>query len=504
MFVQDLVIDLNQIHVENTLGFDQHTTREGFLLCRNVAINRTGWQDYLNDEIVGEDQTDDPLYAARSRDGVIRAFRDEKDVFRPETLASFEGKDVVDDHPEDAVTPLTYKEVTVGVMLNVHRGEGALADCTLADLLIKDANAIAAVREGKRQVSCGYEADYEVIGPGKVRQFNIIGNHVALVDRGRCGSRCAIGDEDMTQKVTVKKDSLVHRVLAAIVNKDRSALTKAMDEMEKGEEKEKDEAPEAAVMEATGTHIHLHLPGEAQAAGGDIPPAADEEADPDEEKKKKEQEDKAMGDWRAGVDAFMAKMDKAMDRLLGGPVSDAKEEEGEEEAEGEVPEKDAAEVEEEPKNKDKKTTGDKAVKDSTDLKDAHKAALSDTEILAPGLKLPVFDSAAPRTATLDSICLLKRRAIAAALRDDKNGGAEAVKAVIGDAQFNGMACDKLAVVFNGAVALMRDRNEKDDETKKNLGRARPKDKQAPAVAAPTSPRDLNNQMRERYKQPTRV
>ncbi len=77
-------------------------------------------------------------------------------------------------------------------------------DILLADLLITDKAAIESVRAGLREVSCGYDADYEQIEPGRGRQRNIIGNHVALVEKGRCGSRCAIGDKDMPTQAKKK------------------------------------------------------------------------------------------------------------------------------------------------------------------------------------------------------------------------------------------------------------------------------------------------------------
>lgn len=531
--------DLNQVHVESQLGADQAITPEGYLVCRNVPIARTGWQDYLNDEICPEDaryieqdgeEVENPLYAARSPDGVVRASRDEADVFHPNTIASFEGKDVTDDHPPDSVGPHNYKDHTVGTVINVRRGEDAMSDFLVADLIIKEQDAIAAVRAGKREVSCGYGAEYQVLGPGKVRQYDIIGNHVALVDRGRCGFRCAIGDKepDMTTKTPAKKPSLMRRVLDAMANGDAKALKDAAEEMEK-KEKGDDEAPDAPALEATGTHIHLHLGGEQEAAGKDPAtagsadeddPEADPEASPDEPGGKNDDMHKRMMKLEAAMAEVLQGL-RAIAKKVGmegggedeDPDMEEGDSEGSEEAEGEVPEADEAEGEEEPKEKepkDKMKGKDKgkgkdvkkdaaAVKDSAHLKDAYQAAVSGAEILSPGLTMPVFDSKLPAKATADSVCLLKRRALARAQKDEKNGGANAVKLVLGDKSLNGMACDALGLVFNGAVAIMKDRNTRDD---KNLGRAKAaNDKTAPPAINSIS--DFNNANRTLHKQPTR-
>ena len=74
---------------------------------------------------------------------------------------------------------------------------------TTADLAARTAAALTA--QGVTEVSLGYDADYEQTAPGVGRQTNIIGNHVALVERGRCGPRCAIGDR---QTVSDKESNM--------------------------------------------------------------------------------------------------------------------------------------------------------------------------------------------------------------------------------------------------------------------------------------------------------
>jgi len=168
----------------HTLSPHIQETPEGFLLCIGVPIARTGVQEYKPDEV--------PVAPGPS--GLVLVVREEAEVFSPATIASFEGKSVTIDHPED-VNPDNWRDLTCGVAMNVRRGKGSEADLLLADLLITDAEGIAAVRERRlRQVSCGYDADYEEIRPGVGRQTNIIGNHIALVPHGRAGWRVGIKD----------------------------------------------------------------------------------------------------------------------------------------------------------------------------------------------------------------------------------------------------------------------------------------------------------------------
>lgn len=160
-------------------------TPEGFLVCEGVPITRAGDLLYAPSET--------PVDAGSAGQTVIS--RTVEDIHDPATIASFEGKPVTINHPDDFVTPENWRELAVGVVQNVRPGVGDDADKLLADLLITDAEAISAVKSKRlREVSCGYEAEYIQVSPGRGRQENIIGNHVALVASGRCGSECAIFD----------------------------------------------------------------------------------------------------------------------------------------------------------------------------------------------------------------------------------------------------------------------------------------------------------------------
>ncbi len=156
-------------------------TPEGYLLCRNVPIARTGEQVYLARELGLRDGDQERSISVR---------REEEDVFDPVAMASFEGKDVTDEHPPTAVTPENHAVYSKGHLQNVRR-EG---DYLVADLFIKDPILISEVKNGvKREVSCGYDCEYVLTGDG-YKQTHIRGNHVAIVPRGRAGHEVAIHD----------------------------------------------------------------------------------------------------------------------------------------------------------------------------------------------------------------------------------------------------------------------------------------------------------------------
>ena len=165
----------------NEISPNQIETVEGFLICKNVPIARTGTQEYFARDLMLDG---DP-------ERMVKVNRYEQDVFEPAALASFEGKTVTDGHPPEEVEPSNFASYAKGHVQRVRR-EG---DYMVADLYINDPVLINDVRNGtKREVSCGYICEYVPDGQG-YKQTKIRGNHVAVVPRGRAGHEVAIKDE---------------------------------------------------------------------------------------------------------------------------------------------------------------------------------------------------------------------------------------------------------------------------------------------------------------------
>jgi Uncharacterized protein conserved in bacteria (DUF2213) len=180
-----------EYYTTEELGPKRERTPEGFLICYDVPVARTG------EMIYGPGETPVPT----GRDGRVKIHRHEKEVFDAKSMRSLNGKPVTDDHPPVDVDPKNWRFYTRGMVVNPRRGEGEHKNFLVADLIVLDQDLIDDIESGKREVSCGYNPDYlqlldedgEPI-PGEGEQINIIYNHLALVDRGRCGARCSIGD----------------------------------------------------------------------------------------------------------------------------------------------------------------------------------------------------------------------------------------------------------------------------------------------------------------------
>ena len=213
---------------------------EGYLLCLNVPVARTGTQDYLPEEL------------GLPSSSFISVYRPEDEVFSPETVASFEGMPVTNDHPPDGVDVSNIRALQKGHAHNVRRGTGDESDLLLADLIITDPGLIDLIlEEGKREISCGYT--YELCEEnGQYIQRKIRGNHVAVVDAGRAGPRVSIKDHKASiserRKPNMKKS--LSKILARMA-KDGDIETVA----EIIEEMIEPEAPAEAVAEEAAEEV---------------------------------------------------------------------------------------------------------------------------------------------------------------------------------------------------------------------------------------------------------
>lgn len=248
--------------VREQIGPKRAITREGFLLCSDVPVGRLGLQRYAPEEIAGEDGK--PLIQGVG--GVLMVDRVPEEVFHPAAIASGNGKPFVDDHPMDGderidVTPENWRDLACGAGMNLRRGAGLDDDLLLADILVTHKDTIQKIQDGKREISIGYDCDYFETGPGRAEQRNIRINHFALVDAGRCGPRCAIGDsatpysQGRATSMTTLKDWIMGQA--------RRIRDAAPAEAEKiaAETPPPEVAGAMAAPAAGGTHLHVHTGG---------------------------------------------------------------------------------------------------------------------------------------------------------------------------------------------------------------------------------------------------
>ena len=166
-----------KILIKEKLSEHKSKTPEGYLICQDAILARTGPQDYLKSEIYEDFEGDDT---------VVSVQRKPEQVFSAETLSSFEDKPITVEHPDENVNPDNYSELAVGHTRNIRKGKFNGQDVMIGDLVITDAQTIEDIEKGIRtELSCGYDCD--ITEGDHPEQINIRGNHVALCEQGRAG-----------------------------------------------------------------------------------------------------------------------------------------------------------------------------------------------------------------------------------------------------------------------------------------------------------------------------
>lgn len=158
-------------------------TRDGYLVAE-VRFARAGVYRYMGLELGMSDAS-------------VNVYRPLDEVFAAQTMRSFAHVPITVDHPAVGVTEKNWRAFSVGHLDGEIYRDG---EFVRASIVIQDRAAIQAVERGKQELSAGYQCEIEIsdgIAPDgtayKAIQRGIIGNHIAIVERGRAGHQCRIG-----------------------------------------------------------------------------------------------------------------------------------------------------------------------------------------------------------------------------------------------------------------------------------------------------------------------
>ena len=88
-----------RVLVSEKLSQHKYKTPEGYLICTDAILARTGKQQYLHDEVF-HDGSNETIDLDRPYD----------EVFNEKTLASFENKPITIEHPQEDVNVGNYKD----------------------------------------------------------------------------------------------------------------------------------------------------------------------------------------------------------------------------------------------------------------------------------------------------------------------------------------------------------------------------------------------------------
>lgn len=239
MRVQD-----NRVIYGSQISDHIYKDNNGQLIIYDAILARTGSYKYRESEILGKDEAGQDIGDFNK---IVDVYRTEEEVFNPRSMASFENKPFVDNHPEEDVGPDNIRDLSMGYMRNIRRGTGEYSNCLIGDIVVTDPYTIKLIESGKkRELSLGYDAVIDKDNDGKYVMKNIRGNHLALVDDGRAG--CATirdkntiknnlgGQNGMSNKLTSKKAKWINRLydedIIEVENDDENVILEEMSDDE--------------------------------------------------------------------------------------------------------------------------------------------------------------------------------------------------------------------------------------------------------------------------------
>ena len=165
-----------KVLIREKLSPHKFKTPEGYLICQDAILARTGKQTYRKNE----------LFLDTEDDSEIEVDRPYEEVMSQATLASFENKPITIEHPDEDVTVDNYKDYAVGFVRDIRQSKVDGEDVIIGNLVITDKEAIEKIESGEMvELSCGYDCD--IVDDDNPRQTHIRGNHLALCEQGRAG-----------------------------------------------------------------------------------------------------------------------------------------------------------------------------------------------------------------------------------------------------------------------------------------------------------------------------
>lgn len=148
------------------------------------------------------------VFVYREPDGTIRReLRHPDDVFHPDSLATLPMLPITLNHPSFKVDATNVRDVQVGATgETISRDD----DHIISRVSVMAADAIAAVKRGKQELSLGYTLELEDVQgeyEGQrydARQRNIRYNHLAIVDQARAGKAARLNLDGAVMEIEEK------------------------------------------------------------------------------------------------------------------------------------------------------------------------------------------------------------------------------------------------------------------------------------------------------------
>ena len=207
-----------QITPEGYLSVPANLTRPGVFQykAKNIQING------------------DPI--DRDPEQFVAVYRPASEVFKEETMKSFALRPITIGH-QGMITAKSIKKHQVGVS---DTSVARVGEFLRSGLMIMDERGVEAASTGTGEISIGYTADFkeekgltELGEPYEYVMYNLKGNHIALVERGRSGPSCRLLDEEEGEKMKkLVLDEVEHEVPEAVAQHVEALQTALQDAKE--------------------------------------------------------------------------------------------------------------------------------------------------------------------------------------------------------------------------------------------------------------------------------
>jgi hypothetical protein len=217
-------------------SIDSHFDENGFLHVDGLAA-KVGVMSYMNPD-----------------GSVRRELVTHETLFNADSMQSLRGVPVTNNHPPELINPDNYNKYAGGSVTESKREDSALA----VSLSINNADAIEAVKSGKKELSCGYSVELDFTpGIWQGQHYDAIQtkrtyNHLAIVSKGRAGSECRLNldaaeqieNNLQPQQPESKKMAEIKLPSGVSVNVDDAAVATAIQSELNNMQKRLDEAKE--------------------------------------------------------------------------------------------------------------------------------------------------------------------------------------------------------------------------------------------------------------------
>lgn len=184
-----------------------HKTIENGYLELKCRFARTGIQERIGLEIHKELEP----YA------VFKEYRSYEEVCKSSVLEAFKKVVITNEHPNVALNEENTKDHMVGyvssdVTIEEVDHEGTKEYALACTIIIIDSQTIQDIKDGKIELSASYLYDLEVTPNNPhydYMQKNLIPNHIAIVQAGRCGQACSIAFDNAKPNSKERKEMKV-------------------------------------------------------------------------------------------------------------------------------------------------------------------------------------------------------------------------------------------------------------------------------------------------------